>query len=76
MHVIGSMLLCDSIACLTQIFFHLTVLTNTTCEQTARISFEYLKGVIMDEENVQAEKFEVCFYARCRVTAILITFKS
>jgi len=35
MHVIGSMLLCDSIARLTQIFFHLTVRTNTTFEPVA-----------------------------------------
>jgi len=61
MHVIGSMLLCDSIARLTQILFHLTVLTNTTCEQKSRISYEYLKGVITDEENVQIENIEVFF---------------
>jgi len=39
MHVIGSMQLCNAIAHFTQIFFHLTVLTNTTCEQRAKISF-------------------------------------
>jgi len=68
------MLLCDSVARLTQIFFHLTVLTNTTCEQRARISFEYLKGVILEEEHVPAENIEVCFYVRRRVTATLTVY--
>jgi len=74
MHVIGSMLLCDSIARLTQIFYHLTIFTNTTCEQRARISFEYLKGVIIEEEHVQAEIIEVCFYVGRGVTATLTVY--
>ena len=73
MHIIGLMLLCD-IACLTQIFFHLTILINTMCEQRARTSFEYWKGIIIEEEHVQAENIKVCFYARCRVIATLMAY--
>jgi len=58
MHVVGSMLTCASIASLTDILFHLTVLCNTMCEQKARICFDFLNNVI-EGKHVQIENIEV-----------------
>ena len=69
MHVVESILTCDSVATLTDILFHLTVLCNTTCEEGANISFDFLNGII-EGKHIQIEKIEVFMRSNitCRVT--------